>query len=69
MTKTLIDIPDELLDRARAALGGVTKSEAVRQSLAETVRQHEQLEALAWFVETDAVGDLRDPEVRAAARR
>ena len=70
MAKTLIDIPDELLEQARQALGGnVTKADAVRTALAELVRRHRQRAAVDWFVTTDPLVDLRDPAVRAAARR
>jgi Arc/MetJ family transcription regulator len=70
MTKTLIDIPDDLLAEARAALGdGTTKADAVRTALAELVRRHHQTATLDWLVTRDPLADLMDPEVRAAARR
>jgi Arc/MetJ family transcription regulator len=37
MSKTLIDIDDDLLDQAQAALGARTKRETVNRSLAEAV--------------------------------
>lgn len=37
MTKTLIDIPDELLAEAMELLGTPTKAETVRRSLAESI--------------------------------
>lgn len=37
MTKTLIDIPDELLAEAMELLGTPTKAETVRRALAESV--------------------------------
>lgn len=37
MTKTLVDIPDELLAEAMELLGTRTKAETVRQALAESV--------------------------------
>ncbi|HUZ09027.1 MAG TPA: hypothetical protein VMU76_02565 [Acidimicrobiales bacterium] len=43
MAKTLIDIDESLLQRAR--------------------------ETIDWIIATDPIADLRDPEVRAAARR
>ena len=70
MTKTLIDIPDELLAEARAVIGpNTTKADAVRTALAELIRRHRQRAVIDWVVETDPLADLRDPEVRAAARR
>jgi Arc/MetJ family transcription regulator len=70
VARTLIDIPDDLLADARAVLGGnVTKAETVRRALTEMVRRHRQREAIEWFAATDAVGDLNQPDVRAAARR
>lgn len=70
MTKTLIDIPDELLAEARAAIGeGTTKADAVRTALTELVRRHRQTQVLDWIVESDPLADLRNPEIRDAARR
>lgn len=37
MTKTLVDIPDELLAEAMELLGTTTKAETVRRALAESV--------------------------------
>lgn len=70
MSKTLIDVDDELLERARAILGaGATKKQAVNTALSRLVRMHDQREAVAWITATDPIADLRDPGVRAAARR
>ena len=70
MSKTLIDIDDELLERARAILGsGISKKDAVNTALSKLVRLHDQRETIDWIIATDPVADLRDPEVRAAARR
>ena len=70
MTKTLVDIDDDLLARARASLGPATsKKEAVNTALSKLVRLHEQRETLKWIVDTDPAADLRDPDIRAAARR
>ncbi|MFT4262784.1 MAG: type II toxin-antitoxin system VapB family antitoxin [Nocardioides sp.] len=41
MTKTLIDIPDELLADAMRLLRVTTKADAVRTALAEAVRRRE----------------------------
>lgn len=69
MTKTLIDIPDDLLAEAMAVLGVSTKADAVRTALTLVTRQEKQREAIRWFAESGALSDLNDPEVRAAARR
>ena len=37
MSKTLIDVDDDLLDQAQAALGAKTKKETVNRALAEAV--------------------------------
>ena len=70
MSKTLIDVDEDLLGRARVILGPhTTKKDAVNTALSKLVRLHEQRETLDWIIATDPVADLRDPEVRAAARR
>lgn len=70
MSKTLIDIDDALLERARAILGPqVSKKDAVNTALSKLVRLHDQREAIDWIIATDPIADLRDPEVRSAARR
>ena len=70
MPKMLIDVDEELLARARSLLGpSTTKKDAVNTALSKLVRLHDQRETIDWIVATDPIGDLRDPEVRAAARR
>jgi Arc/MetJ family transcription regulator len=70
LSKTLIDIDDELLDRARQLIGpNATKKDAVNMALSRFVRLHAQREAVDWIAEADPVADLRDPDVKAAARR
>lgn len=69
MTKTLIDIPDDLLAEAMTALGAKTKAEAVRTALTLVTRQERQREAVRWLAESGVLADLNDPEVRARARR
>jgi Arc/MetJ family transcription regulator len=70
VSKTLIDIDDELLDRARQLIGpNATKKDAVNMALSRFVRLHAQREAVDWIAEADPVADLRDPDVKAAARR
>jgi Arc/MetJ family transcription regulator len=70
MSKTLVDIDDDLLERARAILGpNATKKDAVNSALSRLVRLHDQRETIEWIIATDPAADLRDSEVRAAARR
>ncbi len=69
MSRTLVDIPDELLAEARRIAGpGMSKAGTVRLALTEMVRRHRQLEAVEWFAESDALGDLNDPDVQKRAR-
>ena len=68
--KTLIDIDDDLLERARQLIGpNTTKRDAVNTALSRFVRLHAQREAVDWIAEADPIADLRDPDVRASARR
>jgi Arc/MetJ family transcription regulator len=70
VAKTLIDVDEDLLERARAIIGpNTTKKDAVNTALSRLVRMHHQRETIDWIIATDPVADLRDPEVRAAARR
>lgn len=52
MSKTLIDIPDDLMEQARQLTGGSTKAETVRAALRLLVRQHQQHDAIAWIAES-----------------
>ena len=38
-------------------------------ALSKLVRLHDQRETIEWIIATDPIADLRDPEVKAAARR
>lgn len=70
MSKTLIDVDDALLDRARTILGPrVSRKDAVNSALSMLVRLHDQRETVDWIIATDPIADLRDPEVGASARR
>lgn len=50
MTKTLIDIPDELMEQAKQ-ITGATKTETVRTALRLLVRQRQQHDAIAWLAD------------------
>lgn len=70
MSKTLIEIPDDLLDEARAVVGpNASKAETVRTALTQMVRRRRQAATLDWFAASDAIGDLNNPDVRRSARR
>ena len=69
MTKTLIDIDDDLLDRAATVLGVTTKKDTVNVALQDVVDRAERAKGLAWLFSTHALDDLSDPEVIQAARR
>jgi Arc/MetJ family transcription regulator len=68
MTKTLIDIDDELLAKAAAVLGTSTKKDTVNAALADVLR----VRAANQFLESARSGlydDLLDPEVMKGAWR
>ncbi|NNH70237.1 type II toxin-antitoxin system VapB family antitoxin [Nocardia uniformis] len=67
MAKTLIDIPDDLMEQARQVTGGATKTETVRTALRLLVRQQQQHDAIAWFADNDVF--LTDDELKAEAER
>ena len=68
VTKTLIDLEVEGLDRALALSREPTKQAVVRLALEEYVRRRE-FSLFVDFVDTGALDDLGDPEVIAAAQR
>lgn len=62
MSKTLIDVDDDLLDQAQAALGAKTKKETVNRALAEaiaSVARRREIERL----DTGYYAGLGDPAV------
>lgn len=67
MAKTLIDIPDDLMEQARQVTGGATKTETVRTALRLLVRQQQQHDAIAWFADNDVF--LADDELNKEAER
>lgn len=50
MAKTLIEIPDELMEQARQITGG-TEAEIVRAALVLLVRRERQRDAIAWLAD------------------
>lgn len=68
MSKTLIDVDDELLTNAAQVLGTNTKKDTVNRALAEAValdRRREHLRRLA----EGGLPDLADPEIMTQAWR
>jgi Arc/MetJ family transcription regulator len=69
VAKTLLDIPDELMEEARKTLGPrATKAETVRVALKEMVRRH-KLEEMMARLDAGSLSDLDDPEVVRSAQR
>ncbi len=68
MSRTLIDIDDATLERARELSGIPTKKGVVGAALDEMVRRMER-ELYTDFVLSGALDDLADPEVIRAAQR
>ena len=66
VTKTLIDIDDATLDRAKRALGTTTKKDTVNQSLAAVVALAARRRDLERFT-TDSHADLRDADIMSNA--
>ncbi len=66
MTKTLIDIDDQQLERARRALGTTTKRDTVNGALAQVVALAARRRDLARF-QDDVLADLGDSDVMSSA--
>lgn len=70
MPVTSVDISDELMAQALACMPpDATKAATIRAALEILVRIRRQHDGLHWLAESDILGDLRDPAVRAGARR
>jgi Arc/MetJ family transcription regulator len=68
MTKTLIDIDDDLLAKAAEILGTTTKKDTVNQALTRLVRIA-AAERFIEFAREGGLDDLLDPEVMKGAWR
>lgn len=69
MTRTLVDIPDELMAEARRVMGPkATKAETVRVALGELVRRR-KLEEMMARLDGGTLRDLDDPEAVRSAQR
>lgn len=69
MTKTLVDIDDELLEAARAALGTSTKKDTVNTALREVVAARARSEAVLKLIEWGQRNEPWDDSVRDRAWR
>lgn len=70
MTKRLVDIQDDLLEQARAALGTETIKDTVATALTQAVlsdRRRRQVDDAALDLFAAATSDLGDPDVMSAA--
>lgn len=68
MSKTLVEIDDELMARAMAAAGESTKKATINRALIEMVRRR-GLEEYTELLRSGATADLNDPEVTRSAQR
>lgn len=68
MSRTLIDVDDDLLTRAARALGTATKKDTVNAALAEVVKAELRRRHLD-HLEAGGLPDLSDPEVMDRAWR
>lgn len=68
MTRTVIDLDDDLLAAASKILGATTKKDTVNQALGEIIRRQQRTDLVEWLA-CDPLPDLRDPEVMRQAWR
>lgn len=68
MSKTLVDLDDAMLERARELSGIPTKRGVITAALEEMVRRLE-LDRYTDYVTSGVVDDLADPEVIRSAQR
>jgi Arc/MetJ family transcription regulator len=66
VTKTLIDIDDDALDRAQRALGTTTKKDTVNEALAVVAALSARQRDLERFA-ADVHADLRDADIMSSA--
>lgn len=68
MTRTLVDLPDDLVRRAMELTGAASKKAMITRALEEMVNREAQLEMIDW-VQRGGLPGLTDPDVVADARR
>jgi Arc/MetJ family transcription regulator len=66
MTKVLVELDQDDLDRAKQILGTTKNTEAVRLAIRELIAARARQELVEMF-QRGAFADLGDPEVRRAA--
>jgi Arc/MetJ family transcription regulator len=68
MSRTVIDVDDELLAEASEVLGTATKKDTVNAALANVVNARRVREHIDWLA-SGGLPDLSDPEVMKGAWR
>lgn len=68
LTRTLVDLPDELVQRAMELTGAPSKKAVITRALEELVNREAQLKMIDW-VQRGGLPGLTDPDVLADARR
>ncbi|MCD0443875.1 type II toxin-antitoxin system VapB family antitoxin [Glycomyces sp. A-F 0318] len=68
MSRTVINLDDELCAQAAEILGTTTKVSTVNAALKELVAQHKRREFLEWLAAGN-LPDLADPEIMESAWR
>lgn len=68
VTKRLVDIDDDLLDRARVVLGTATMKDTVNEALEEVVKLDLRRRHIERLIAMDGL-DLDDPDVMSGAWR
>jgi Arc/MetJ family transcription regulator len=69
LTKTLLDVDDELLLEARRLLGTRSKKDTVNVALREVVERHRRASAFDRLRGMEFLADMADPEDRRSAWR
>ncbi|MGH3941284.1 MAG: type II toxin-antitoxin system VapB family antitoxin [Pseudonocardiaceae bacterium] len=68
MTRTLVDLPDDLVQRAMELTGAPSKKAMITRALEELVNREAQLKMIDW-IQRGGLPGLTDPDVLADARR
>ena len=69
MTKTRIDIPEQLLAEAAEVAGTSTKKDTVIVALEQLVARRRRSKGIEWLSSRGALSDPENPEVVRNARR
>jgi len=68
MTRTLVDLPDDLVQRAMELTRAPSKKAMITRALEELVNREAQLKMIDW-IQGGGLPGLTDPDVMADARR